>query len=175
MCVLRWIWAGLVCLGLSACSGLPLGGVSRSDVSGLAGGWSAVEIAHQPARTRHHVIYARGYSVRHGDAQAYSVRLGKAWDGIHGRLRVELVWAAGGRAMPFKPAGRTEPFTHDMASHHTAIGTLQLTAAEFTDAAIAGLDLRLTGPDGAFDIHLTPSLFAGTLRAGAQIPAGQSR
>lgn len=158
MCVLRWIWAGLICLSLSACFGLPQGGVSRSGVTGLAGGWSAVEIAAQPAATRHHVIFARGYFVGRGDRYVSTLRLGKAWDGVHTRLRIDSAWA-NGRQLPFKPAGRYEGFTHDMANQHSLIGTLHLSPAIVEKAAQTGLNVRLLGPDGSFDVMLGANLF----------------
>ena len=169
MCVLRWIWAGLICLSLTACSGLPQGGVSRSEFAGLAGGWSAVEVLPQSAKTRHHVILARGYVVRQNDVPVFTIRLGKHWDGVHSRLRVSEV-SANGRSLPFKPARRYQPFTHDMTSHHTLIGTLVLDPRTLRSGLDADLIVEATGQDGTFTLTIPRRLFVETIRAAHVTP-----
>ena len=138
MYVLHRIWVALLCLGLAACAGYPPANVSRSNVTGLAGGWSAVERVTQPAATRHHVIVGRAYWISGPGGPVQTVRLGKIWDGVHDRLRVDDVFAAG-IALPFQPSTRTEPFAHDMADHTTLIGTLNLSDPDARARAADGL------------------------------------
>lgn len=156
MCVMQRILAVLLCLGLGACSAFPTRAVSRADSVGLTGGWSQVERVSQSAATRHHVIVARSYWIDGPNGPVQTLRLGKLWDGVHDRLRVDGIFA-GGIALPYQASARSEPFTHDMADHVTLIGTLDLSRPQ-ARAIVAGSVLTLIGPDGTFDITLPASL-----------------
>lgn len=164
MTVFTRIWLCASCLWLAGCLGPPgPGTVSRNNFTGHSGTFSSIATVSALRGLHHHVLVARAYSITSNTGQqVYSVRVGKRFDGVHPKLRVDSAWN-NQQKLRFKPSRRVEPFTHDMASSNTLVGTLQLSAAEFTQAASHGLNAHLLGPDGVYDIAVPAKLFAEAL------------
>ncbi len=144
---------------LAACSPPAAPPPDARAVSGLSGAVSApVTVRHGP----HHVIVARTSIVAHGGQVVHAVRLALRFDGVHPRLRVTGAWR-GGRALAFRPAARGEKMCLGPDCLSPLIGTVLLSEDDFARAARDGLALRLTGPDGVFDLTVPPESFAEVL------------
>jgi hypothetical protein len=144
---------------LAACSP-PSPPPDARAASGLSGAVSdPVTVRHGP----HHVIVARTSIVAHGGQVAHAVRLALLFDGVHPGLRVTEAWHDR-RALAFRPAARGEKMCLGPDCLNPLIGTVILSGDDFARAARDGLALRLTGPDGVFDLTVPPASFAEVLR-----------
>lgn len=127
--------------------------------TGLRGVSSDVMVAR---RGPHHVIRARANIIRRGADTVYAVTLSQAWDGVHGRIRIESAWWRG-HALPFKRAKRGARACGPTGCRDHRLGYLFLSRAMFERAAQRGYSAHLLGVNQALDVSVPARVFQQAL------------
>jgi hypothetical protein len=128
------------------------GGILQRDASALDGIYTPqIMISDHP----HHVLMGHVIIVARGEETVRALVIRQRRDGVH-RLRYRAAWS-GGTELPWRRS-YGQRCTHGHCRDRP-VGMIFVSAPLFVRGLDLGLSARLTGPDGAIDIHAPAALF----------------